>query len=61
MKKRIGYLIKDQQEKFNLKKAWFITAWRIVDKKGNDIIQPWMDTKNNARETAKELNIDLIE
>jgi hypothetical protein len=32
----------------------------IVDEDGNDIIQPWSNTKKEARETAKALGIKLI-
>jgi len=55
-----GYLKKDRREKFNLKRAWFVIAWRIVDNKGNDIIQPWSDTKKEALQTAKDNNIKII-
>jgi hypothetical protein len=58
---KTGYLKKDRQERFNLKRAWYVNAWRIVDDKGNDMVQPWADTKTEARRTAKALNIQLIE
>jgi len=58
---RTGYLKKDRQERFNTYKAWYVNAWRIVDENGNDIVQPWFDTKTEARQTAKALNINLIE
>lgn len=67
--KRIGYLKKDIQERVriyskggkNRTRAWFVNAWRIVDATGRDLVQPWSNTKGEARETAKALNIDLIE
>ena len=62
---RVGYLIKAQREKVRLgrgpTRAWFVNAWRIVDLSGQDLIQPWCDTKKEARETAKAYNIKLIE
>jgi len=58
---KIGYLKKDRKERYNLKKGWFVDAWRIVDKDGKDMVQPWSDTKTEARETAKHCGITLIE
>lgn len=61
MEEKTGYLKKDQQERYNSKRAWFVNAWRIVDSKGVDMVQPWSNTKTEARETARALNIKLIE
>jgi hypothetical protein len=58
---KTGYLKKDHQERFTMKRAWLVNAWRIVDASGKDMIQPWSNTKTEARETAKALNIQLIE
>lgn len=58
---KTGYLKKDSQERFNSKRAWFVNAWRIVDANGQDMVQPWCNTKREARELAKALNINLIE
>lgn len=58
---KTGYLKKDRQERFNMKRAWFVNAWRIVDENGRDMVQPWSNTKGEARRTAKALNIKLIE
>jgi len=58
---KIGYLKKDRQERFNLKRAWFVNAWRIVDAQGRDMVQPWPNTKTDARQTAKALGIKLVE
>lgn len=58
---RTGYLIKDKQERFNMKRGYFVNAWRIVNDKKQDIIQPWFNTKTEARNCAKQLNINLIE
>jgi len=56
---KLGYLKKDHQERFNLKKGWFVVAWRIVDASGRDMVQPWSRTKTEARQTAKQLGIEL--
>lgn len=58
---RVGWLKKDRQERFNLKRAWFVNAWRIVDHAGRDMIQPWSNTKTEARATAKATGITLLE
>ena len=58
---KIGYLKKDRQERFNLKRAWFVNAWRIVDAQGRDMVQPWPNTKTEAHQTAKALGIRLVE
>lgn len=57
--RKIGYLKKDRQERFNLKRGWFVNAWRIVDGQGRDMVQPWSNTKGEARATAKALGIEL--
>ena len=58
---KTGYLKKDQQERFNLKQGWFVNAWRIVDETGTDMVQPWSNTKEEARQLARVLGITLIE
>lgn len=58
---RTGYLKKDRQERSNLKRAWFVNAWRIVDAQGRDMVQPWSNTKTDARQTAKALGVKLVE
>ena len=58
---KTGYLKKDSQERYNMKRAWFVNAWRIVDRQGHDMVQPWFNTKTEARKTAKALGINLIE
>ena len=58
---REGYLLKDRIEKFNGRRVWFVNAWRIVDKNGKDIIQPWCSTKAEAMSTAKMCNIVIKE
>jgi hypothetical protein len=56
-----GYLKEDRQERFNTKRGWFVKAYRIVSPSGEDMIQPWMNTKREARECAKAMQINLIE
>lgn len=58
---KTGYLKKDRQERINVTRSYFTNAWRIVDEAGNDLIQPWMTTKYEARKAAKACGIDLIE
>lgn len=63
---RTGYLVKDRREKFvcggaRPTRAWFVNAWRIVDANGKDLIQPWQDTKGEARRVAEASNIKLEE
>lgn len=58
---RVGFLKLDRQERFNTKRAWFVNAYRIVDAEGNDMVQPWSNTKTEARATAKALGITLDE
>jgi len=59
MSDKIGFLKKDIMERYNLKRGWFVNAWRIVDATGRDMVQPWSNTKTEARETAKALGIIL--
>lgn len=56
---KIGYLKKDRMERFNTKRGWFVNAWRIVDEKGVDLVQPWPNTKSEARRLAVQLGIEL--
>lgn len=56
---KTGYLKKDRMECFNVKRGWFVVAWRIVDENGNDMVQPWLNDKSEAREIAKRLGIEL--
>lgn len=58
---KLGFLKKDQMERFNLKRGWHVNAWRIVDEQGSDLVQPWSPTKKDARDTAESLGIFLVE
>lgn len=57
----VAILKKDRQERFNIHRGWFVNAWRLVNHKGRDMIQPWMRSKSEAREAAAEQRIYLIE
>lgn len=56
---KTGYLKKDLMERYNSKRAWFVNAWRIVDENGADLVQPWPNTKSEARRLAVQLGIEL--
>lgn len=56
---KTGYLKKDRMERYNSKRGWFVNAWRIVDENGVDLVQPWPNTKSEARRTAAQLGIEL--
>lgn len=57
---RQGYLKKDRMERYNSKRGWFVNAWRIVDAQGVDLVQPWPNTKSEARSVAAQLSIELV-
>jgi hypothetical protein len=57
---RVGYLRKTQQEQLGLKRPYWTTAYRIVDREGNDIVQPWLATKGEAIALAKSMNLTLV-
>jgi hypothetical protein len=58
---KVANLRKDHVEKYNQARAWFVNAWRLVDYKGADVLQPWASTKTGAREMAREANVYVIE
>lgn len=57
---KTAYLISDRKEKYNLKRSWFVKKYRIVDKDGKDLVQPWLDTKKEAMQYTKN-RYDLID
>ena len=59
--KRVVYLKKDIQEHFNRKRSWYVNAYRIVDENGKDLIQPWCDSKKEARDVCIYKNWELNE
>lgn len=56
-----AYLKRDQQERHNPRRGWFVNAWRIVDENGRDLVQPWPNTKTEARAVCRDLGYQLIE
>ena len=54
-------LILDRKERFNLKRGWFVNAWRLVNSDGQDLVQPWFDTKGEARAYAKAEGWAVVE
>lgn len=56
---KVGYLYKDTQERFNLKRSWRVNAWRIVDEQGKDMVQPWFNTKAELFAMAKKIGIRI--
>lgn len=56
---KIGYIKKDRQQRYNVKRGWFVNAWRIVDESGADMVQPWMRSKGEAKRLACQLGIEL--
>lgn len=58
---KTGYLKKDIMEMYNMKRAWFVNSWRIVDENGKDMVLPWPRTKTEARRQAGQLGIKLKE
>ena len=61
MSKVVVYLKEDHKERFNSKRGWFVKAYRLVDENGEDRVQPWCDSKNEARKLARELGYILHE
>lgn len=57
---KVGYLRKDMQEKRRSAKASWVTAWRLVDKEGTDIVQPWSSSRAEALELARLLRVIVL-
>ncbi|MEX3984022.1 hypothetical protein AB4Y45_34095 [Paraburkholderia sp. EG287A] len=58
---KLVYLRKDHIERYNDDRNWFVNAWRLVDQRGSDVLIPWVRTKTEAREKAKDANVYVIE
>jgi hypothetical protein len=54
-------LKRDSVDRLNLRRAWRVTAWRIVDANGADMVRPWMNTRTEARQYCARMGIRLIE
>lgn len=57
---KLGYLKADMMEKRGSKAIRWVKAWRLVDKEGTDIVQPWSRTRAEAIELAKHLKVILM-
>jgi hypothetical protein len=58
----IAYLKRDWKEKVrivprgngrNRTRSWLVSAWRLVNAEGHDLVQPWFGKKSDAREFAE--------
>lgn len=59
---KIGYLVRARKKRERTQgQSWMGTAWRIVDEDGQDLIQPWLDTKAHAMEIARQREYLLLE
>lgn len=54
------YLKQDRQERSNLKRGWFVNAYRLVDAEGHDLVQPWLPTKKEALWLANHLEYRVL-
>lgn len=44
-----------------MKRGWFVVAWRLVDPTiKRDLVQPWFNTKTDARKYAKSQGIKIL-
>jgi hypothetical protein len=59
--RHVGYLQRTRQERFTLKRAWTVNAYRVLHPEGVDLFQPWAATKKEAREVCLAQGILLIE
>lgn len=57
---RYAWIKLDSQERFNLRRAWRVNAWRLVDADGRDMVQPWSDTRGNALRVADALGYVIL-
>ena len=59
---KTGRLIKTWRERYNGRRHWIVNAYRIVSPEtGEDMVQPWSNTKKEARALAEALGIKLVE
>lgn len=59
--KRLAHLVKDRVQRYSGNRTWYVNAWRLVDHRGADVLQPWARTKAEARDMARELQVYLLE
>lgn len=56
------YMIRDRQERINSRgQGWFVNAYRVVDENNRDLVQPWFNTKGEAKKYAKTKGYHLID
>jgi hypothetical protein len=55
------YLVKTDEERFNMKRSWRVVAYRVTDERGEDVVQPWFKWKKDARRFCKKMGWNLIE
>lgn len=53
----VALLKRGHMERFNMKRSWFVTVWRLVDEADTDMVQPWCASKTEAREAADTLGL----
>jgi hypothetical protein len=61
---------RDQQERISFKhktgrggmrpRAWFASAWRLIDEEGDDQLFPWANSRKEARDVAKSRGWTVI-
>lgn len=52
-------VVRTVQESLRRKGTRMKTAWRLVDEHGQDVVQPWFDTKAEALAYAKGAGHEL--
>ena len=55
----IYHLVKTRQERYTFRNSWFVTRWVILNENEMDMVQPWLETKKEALEIAKELGYTI--
>lgn len=56
---KTGYLKREALHRHTLGISIVDRYWRIVDENGVDLVQPWPNTKSEARRLAVQLGIEL--
>ncbi len=56
---KLGRIVTAPMERVTLKRAWFVTAYRIVNANDEDMVLPWMTTRQEAIDVAREVGITL--
>ncbi len=57
---QLARLVTATVEPATLKRAWFVTASRIVNANDEDMVLPWMTTRREAIDVAREVGITLV-